>query len=383
MSSERLEQHLAVLIDDAAGLAQPPPAATIRRRGRRRRTARGAAILAVVVAVAVSVPIGLDRVAHPPLASSRPPKVRTISVKDWGVWRNLEQGWQLRYPRGWVLDRWSNENGQVITMLRPEKGRQSTTTPYGSLAVELAIQPATTPPLAPVLMERQTWTPPADTAVWSRWRRADGRTVQRGVIAHPLTPDEVRGSWASRADVALAVSPDVTPQRRRQLAAELRRLPGVRQVWYQSPTAVREQFIEDHPERPAPSLHPKIEVWLGYFYLRLDGRGRIAELRERYCDGTSCPERPIRAVSDFKADLAASLPAPAIYHRLAWKGGTVLRGKVSVSNDKFEVDGRTVYDPRDAAAVWDRYGRTGEAILATVVPLGARPVETVEVPATP
>ena len=249
--------------------------------------------------------------------------------------------------------------------------------------MELALQPASTPPLAPVLIERQSWTPRADTAVWSRWRRADGRTVQRGVIAHPLTPDQVRGGWASRADVSLAVSPDVKPQHRRQLAAELRRLPGVHEVWYQSPDAARQQVIKDHPERPAPVRHPKVEVWLGYFYLRLDGRGRIDELRARYCDDTSCPERPIRAVIDFKADLAASLPAPAVYHRLAWKGGTVLRGKVSVSGDKLEVDGRIVFDPRDATALWASYGRTGEAILATVAPLDAPPVDTVDVPTTP
>jgi hypothetical protein len=271
------------------------------------------------------------------------------------VWRNPEQGWQLRYPRGWVLDRWTSEGGQVTTLLRPEQVRLEGT-PYGSVAVELAVQPASTMPLAPVLADRQRWTPPADTAVWTRWRRAD---------------------------VSLAISPQVTAQGRRQLAAELRRLPGVRAVVYQSPSAWRQEFIRDHPGQPVPPLDAKVEPWVGYFYLRLDSRKRIDELRARYCDHTSCPERPIRAVSDFKASLAAEVPAPAVYHRLAWKGGTVLRGKVSVSRDTVEVDGRIVSAPRDAEALWARYGRTGEVILATVVPIGERPVETVEVPATP
>ena len=381
MSAEHLEQRLAVLIDDAAGLAQPPPAATIRRRGRRRRAARGAGILAVVTAVAVSVPIGIDRLAHPPPAAGRPRPVRTVPVKDWAVWRNLEEGWQLRYPPGWILSRRSSEDGRVTTVLHPEKDRRGAL--YRSLAVELAIQPTSTPPLAPFPGDRQSWTPPADTAVWSSWRRADGRTVRRGVIAHPLVPDQVHGGWASRADVSLAISPGVTAQGRRQLAAELRRLPGVRAVVYQSPSAWRQEFIRDHPGQPVPGLNTEVEPWLGYFHLRLDRRQRIDELRERYCDDTSCPERPIRAVLDFKANLAATLPAPAIHHRLAWKDGTVLRGKVSVSHDLHEVNGRLVDDPRGAAALWDRYGATGEAILATVVPLGARPVETVEVPATP
>jgi hypothetical protein len=381
MSAERLEQRLAVLIDDAAGLAQPPPATAIRRRGRRRRAARGAAALAVVVAAAVAVPIGLDRVARPPLAPSRPPGVRTISVKDWGVWRNPEEGWQLRLPPGWILSRQASEDGRFTTVLHPEKDRTGAL--YRSLAVEVAVQPASTPPLAAFPGDRQSWTPPADTAAWSSWRRADGRRLQRGVIARPLAPDQVRGGWASRADVSLAISPEVTAQGRRQLAAELRRLPGVRAVLYQSPSAWRQEFIRDHPGQPVPSLDTKVEPWLGYFHLRIDRRERIDQLRRRYCDGTSCPERPIRAVLDFKAGLTASLPAPAVYHRLAWKPGTVLCGKVSVGHEPREVDGRVVYDPRDAAALWERYGRTGEAILATVVTLGAPPAETVEVPTTP
>jgi hypothetical protein len=381
MSAERLEQRLAVLIDDAAMLARPPEVAAIRRRGRRRRATRVAAALAVVVAAAVSVPVGLDRVARP-VTTATPRPAQRISVKDWGVWRDPDRGWQLRFPRGWVLDRWTSEGGQVTTLLRPEQAGLEGA-PYGSVAVELAVQPASTLPLAPVLADRQRWTPPADTAVWSRWRGADGRVVQRGVIARPLVPDQVRGGWASRADVSLAISPQVTAQSRRQLAAELRRLPGVRAVVYQSPSAWRQEFIRDHPGQPVPPLDAKVEPWVGYFYLRLDSRKRIDELRARYCDHTSCPERPIRAVSDFKAGLAAEVPAPAVYHRLAWKGGTVLRGKVSVSRDTVEVDGRIVSDPRDAEALWARYGRTGEAILATVVPIGERPVETVEVPATP
>jgi hypothetical protein len=329
----------------------------------------------------VAVPIGLDRVATPPLASGPPQKARTISVKDWGVWRNPDQGWQLRYPRGWILSRSSSEDGQVTTMLQPEQ--RAVVTRHGSMAVELAVQPATTPPLATVMADRQRWTPPADTAAWSRWRRADGRTVQRGVIDHPLTPDQVRGGWASRADVSLAVSPAVTGRQRRLLEAELRRLPGVTGVWYQSPAAFRREFKEHHPGQPVPSLDAKVEPWLGWFYLRLDGRGRIDELRARYCDDTSCPKRPIRAVTDFKADRAASLPAPAVYHRLDWKDGTVLRGKVSVSRDRVEVDGRVVSDPRDADALWARYGVTGEAILATVVPLSVKPLDTVEIPTMP
>jgi hypothetical protein len=381
MSAERLEQRLAVLIDDAAGLAQPLPAATIRRRGRRRRAAHGAAILAVVVAVAVSVPVGIDRVAHPPAAAGRPRPVHTISVKDWAVWRNPEEGWQLRYPPGWILSRQSSEDGQIATVLHREKDRKGAL--YRSLAVELAVQPTSTPRLAPFPGDWQPWTPPGDTAVWSSWRRADGRTVQRGVIAHPLIPDQVRGGWASRADVSLAISPDVTAQGRRQLAAELRRLPWVRAVVYQSRSASRQEFIRDHPGQPVPSLNAKVEPWVGNFYLRLDSRQRIDELRQRYCDDTSCPQWPIRAVLDFKAGLAASLPTPAIYHRLTWKPGTVLRGKVSVSHDTREVGGRVVDDPRAATALWDRYGSTGEAILATVVALDAPPVDTVEVPTTP
>jgi len=380
MFADRLEQRLAVLIDDVAQLARPPAAAAIRRRGRRRRAAQGAAALAAVMALAVAVPIGLERVANPPSASGQPRKTRTTSVKDWGVWRNTDEGWQLRYPRGWVLGRVGDEHGQVTTTLHPVKDRSGT--PDRLVAVELAVQPATTPPLAPFPEDWQPWTPAAETAVWSRWRRADGREVERGVIDHPLTPGQVRGGWASRADVALAVSPAATSQHR-QLAAELRRLPGVTGVVYQSPAAFRREFIRDHPGQPVPSLDAEVEPWLGWFYLRLDGHKRIDELRARYCDDTSCPERPIRAVSDFKADLAASMPAPAVYHRLAWKDGEVLRGKVSVDLGKREVDGRILSDPGGAAARWARYGRTGEAILATVVPLDARPLETVEVQTTP
>jgi hypothetical protein len=273
MSAERLEQRLAVLIDDAAMLARPPEVAAIRRRGRRRRATRVAAAVAVVVAVAVSVPVGLDRVARP-VTTATPP-----GPADLG------------------------------------KGLGGVAQPRAGLAAPL-----------PARLGAGS----VDQRRWSGHHPASARAGSAG--GHAL---RVGGGGAG------------------------------------CPAGL------DHAARSGPGRPATVDA-AG----RHGGVDPLAPGR-RVPRHLSPGHRPRSPPAGGRAATAPRVPAPAVYHRLAWKGGTVLRGKVSVSRDTVEVDGRIVSDPRDAEALWARYGRTGEAILATVVPIGERPVETVEVPATP